>query len=68
MKAILEFDLPQDQAAYDVANLAGPMVSLLYEVAGQLRSQLKHGAAEKDRSVLESVLTQIYAVLDKLEN
>lgn len=68
MKAVLEFDLPEDQAAFDAAVLAGTMSSTIYDVAGQVRNQLKHGTPAQDREVLQRVLEQLYDIVDQLDN
>ncbi len=68
MKAILEFDLPDDQAEFDNAVLAGTMYSTILDVANQARSQLKHGAPETDRKVLQRVFEQLYDIIDKLDS
>lgn len=68
MKAILEFDLPEDQAEFDNAVLAGTMYSAIHDVANQVRSQLKHGAPETDREVLQRVFEQLYDIIDKLDS
>ena len=48
MKAIIEFNLPEDQNYYDVANQSPRMLALLWDLSEQLRSWYKHGHDFKD--------------------
>ncbi len=43
MKAHLEFDLPEDQAAFDAAARANEAWDALHEIDVGLRNALKHG-------------------------
>lgn len=43
MKAIFEFDLPEDQREYDVMNQAVKMQKFLWEFSEQLRAWEKYG-------------------------
>ena len=42
MKAILEFNLPEDNIEYELVNNAGKMHSVLWEMDQWLRSNTKH--------------------------
>jgi hypothetical protein len=42
MKAILEFNLPEDNIEYELVNKAGKMHSVLWEMDQWLRGQTKH--------------------------
>jgi len=42
MKAILEFNLPEDDAEFQTANNAGKMKSVLWEMDNWLRTTIKH--------------------------
>jgi len=43
MKAILEFNLPEDQRAFEMANQAVDMVAALGHFEDRLRSYIKYG-------------------------
>ena len=43
MKAILEFNLPDDQYEYDMASKGVAMYNVLWELKSELRSMLKYG-------------------------
>ena len=42
MKAILEFNLPEDQTEYQIVNDASKMFSVIWDMKQWLRSQTKH--------------------------
>ena len=42
MKAILEFNLPEDNIEYELVNNAGKMHSVLWDMDQWLRVQIKH--------------------------
>jgi hypothetical protein len=42
MKATLEFNLPEDNTEYELANNANKMYSVLWEMEQWLRSNIKH--------------------------
>jgi len=46
MKAILEFNLPEDQTEYQMANDASKMCSVLWEMKQWLRTQVKYAPDE----------------------
>ena len=50
MKAIIEFNLPEDQSYYDVVNQSPRMLALLWDLSEQLRSWYKYGHDFKDAS------------------
>ena len=43
MRAILKFDLPDDQAEFDAARLGRAALAALWEIDQRCRSLLKHG-------------------------
>ena len=43
MKAILEFNLPEDQRAFEMANQAADMVAAIGHFEDMLRSYIKYG-------------------------
>ena len=46
MKAILEFNLPEDQTEYQMANDASKMFSTLWDMKQWLRGQVKYAPDE----------------------
>ena len=48
MKAILEFQLPEEQIEFDIANSASGYHSTLWGLDEKLRGQIKHGHGFKD--------------------
>jgi hypothetical protein len=48
MKAILEFDLPEDQSEFDLANKGSKYYCVLWEMDQWYRSQLKYNDALSD--------------------
>lgn len=48
MKAILEFNLPEDQHDYDLANNASNYAVALTDIYESLRSKVKHGEPSED--------------------
>jgi CRISPR/Cas system-associated endonuclease Cas3-HD len=45
MKAILEFNLPEDQTEYQMVNDASKMLNVIWDMKQWLRSQTKYAAA-----------------------
>lgn len=66
MKALLEFDLPDDNHSFKLATEAQNMYCLLLECHERIRSYLKHGVPEDESAldVLEDVKFRLSAVLD----
>ena len=65
MKVIFEFDLPDDQREYDVANQANKMQSLLWDFSQQLRSWRKYGNTFKDANdALEQITKDFYELVN----
>lgn len=65
MKAIFEFDLPEDNREYEVTNQANKMQSLLWDFAQQLRSWRKYGHTFKDAGdALEKITKDFYGLVD----
>ena len=52
MKAVLEFDLPGDQAAFDAARLGREALATLWEIDQHCRGLLKHGEPTDEQRVL----------------
>ncbi|MEY3312134.1 MAG: hypothetical protein RL348_1477 [Bacteroidota bacterium] len=56
MKAILEFDLPEDQRKFEMANQAPDMVAAIGHFEDKLRSYIKYGHEFKSANeALEAV-------------
>lgn len=61
MKAILEFNLPEDQRAFEMANQAADMVSAIGHFEDTLRSYIKYGHNFKTANeALEAIRTLLY--------
>ena len=64
MKAILEFNLPEEQSEYQTANQAGALHSILWDLDNELRNNLKHGHKFKTADdALEYVRAFLHAEL-----
>jgi hypothetical protein len=66
MKATLEFDLPDDQHAFNLANKAAEMHSLILECHNRVRTYVKYGNPENEPplDVLEDIRFRLSIVLD----
>jgi hypothetical protein len=53
MKAIIEFELPQDQEEYEMANNASKMYMALWDIRQLFRSTLKYNPAGLNDEQLE---------------
>ena len=61
MKAILEFNLPEDQRAFEMANQAPDMVSAIGHFEDTLRSYIKYGHNFKTANeALEAIRTLLH--------
>ena len=68
MKAIFEFDLPEDQREYEVMNQAYRMQSFLWDFSQQLRSWRKYHNDFKDASdALEKITEEFYQLINNNE-
>jgi hypothetical protein len=66
MKAILEFNLPEDQHEYDVVLQAQKMQSFLWEFSQQLRSWRKYHHDFKDANdALDQIRDEFYRLLNQ---
>ncbi len=54
MKAILEFNLPEDQTEYQMANDASNMFSTLWDMKQWLRAQVKYFPDERSQEVYDA--------------
>ena len=56
MKAILEYNLPEDEAEYYCANKGTAMLNVLWELKAELRSMLKYGdLPEQQYEIVEKI-------------
>ena len=60
MKAILEFNLPEDQKEFEIANQSADMYAVICHLAERLRSYRKHG---NDFENVSEALNTIHTVL-----
>jgi hypothetical protein len=61
MKAILEFNLPEDKREYEMANQAADMVAAIGHFEDRLRSYLKYGHDFKTpEEAIEAMRTLLY--------
>lgn len=65
MKAILEFNLPEDQGELDLALLSRTMFSAIWEVDHLLRNHLKHGEERRDREVMERCRQELAEIVER---
>jgi hypothetical protein len=60
MKAILEFNLPEDHDTYDVCVNSGKFFSALHDIDGHIRNKLKYDKLDKKtRLILEEIRSMI---------
>lgn len=68
MKAIFEFNLPEDQHEYDVMNQASKVQSFLWDFSQQLRSWQKYHNDFTDASdALNKIREEFYKLLNQHE-
>jgi hypothetical protein len=53
MKAILEFDLPEDRSEFEIANKANDLHSALTDLYNEMRNCLKHTDGPIEREKIE---------------
>lgn len=58
MKAILEFNLPDEQPEHYCAMKGADMLNVLWEIRSELRSMLKYGELSEEQ----------YNIVDKIED
>ena len=59
MKAILEFNLPEDQEEFDVATKAMDWSILVWDIDQSLRSLLKYGVPHKEEQTAAEALEHL---------
>lgn len=66
MKAILEFNLPEDQDDYELANNARNMLYVLSELKDHLRSTIKHGEMTDDKyDAYDEVWSKLFELMSE---
>ena len=66
MKAIFEFDLPEDQNYYDVVYQSPRMLALLWDFSQQLRSWYKYSDQFKDADdALDKIREEFYRLINE---
>ena len=61
MKAILEFNLPEDQREFEIANQSRDMLCIIGNLEDTLRSYIKYGHVFKTpEEALEAVRARLY--------
>ena len=67
MKAIIEFELPEDQEEYQMANNASKMYMALWDIRQLLRSKLKYnsdGLNDEQLEQWEAMRGNFFDILD----
>jgi hypothetical protein len=67
MKAIIEFNLPEDQEEYQMANNASKMYMALWDIKQLFRSTLKYnptGLSCKELEQWEAMRSEFFEILD----
>jgi hypothetical protein len=66
MKAILEFNLPEEQDEFEMAQSGGKYNVVLFDVMNDIRSKLKYeNLTENEDKIYESVRDMIMRYLDQ---
>jgi len=64
MKATLEYNLPEDQHEYDLANSAGAMYNALFEIKDELRRLHKYGELKEGQwEIVDKIYQQFHDIL-----
>lgn len=65
MKAVLEFNLPEEQDYFDLAQRGGAYESILHDIQQFIRKQIKYGEiSEERRTALSDVMDILKEVYD----
>ena len=65
MKAIIEFNLPDDQAEYDLCNKAQDMSNAINDVRKYLRSKVKYETQDKKKwEGYDEVYQQFFEIIN----
>ena len=63
-RAILSFELPEDQNEYKMCNMSADMWDTLYDVDNFLRSRLKHADMSEDAQKLAEEVRDMIAQIN----
>jgi hypothetical protein len=65
MKATLEFNLPDDQAEFDLATQGSNMYSALWDISQELRTLWKYEElSDQEWKMVERIRDKFYEILD----
>jgi hypothetical protein len=65
MKAKLTFNLPEDQAEFDLATQGGNMYAALWDISQELRTLWKYEELdEKEWDMVERIRNKFFEILD----
>ena len=65
MKAVLKFNLPEDQAEFDFAVQGSKMYSALWDISQELRTLWKYEELkEEEWDMVERIRNKFYEILD----
>ncbi|NDD84128.1 hypothetical protein EBZ38_07620 [bacterium] len=68
MKAILEFNLPEEQSEYELYANAGNLNSALFEFANHLRSKIKYeNLSDVEYRIYDEIRKEFYSILEQNE-
>ena len=65
MKAILEFELPEDKEQFDVAAKAMDWALLVWDLDQSIRSLLKYHPEEYDHKALDHIRDEIHDMMEE---
>jgi hypothetical protein len=66
MKAIIEFNLPEDQAEFDFAIQGSNMYSALWDISQELRTLWKYEElSDEEFKIVERIRNKFYEILDE---
>ena len=66
MKAKLTFNLPEDQAEFDLATQGGNMYAALWDISQELRTLWKYEElSEEEWKIVERIRESFYDILQK---
>jgi hypothetical protein len=68
MKAIIEFNLPEDQHEYDIAVKSNAMYNALWDVNTMLRKYYKYSELPSGQlEIVEAIREEFFEILNELE-
>jgi len=67
MKAVLKFNLPEDQAEFDFATQGGNMYAALWDISQELRSMWKYQQykTEEEYAIVETIRDKFHEILSE---